>query len=207
MLVPAANLLMAVLSNIAGPFIGIPAPDQPVAAGASSTASQVTITVADGAQRVNDGQMVRYQVVVRNGGDAETPLTVKLVVSPDTVTGLQADGAAVVANAVAWKNIVGPGETRTYAVAGRVEPRGQTREFSVTACVHQRLDEPAVACATDLNALAGEQDKPARMAWLASILFGILAVAGALWLHKKVNPEPLTPANARDTLPGGAPSA
>lgn len=50
-----------------------------------------------------------------------------------------------------------------------------------------------------------------RMAWIGSIVFGILAVIGSVWLYRKVNPEPLTPQSADKPplpgpLPGGAPS-
>jgi hypothetical protein len=162
--------------------------------------------------------MVRYRVVVRNDGVVETPLTVKLTTPAHAVTGLEASdttGAAVIANAVAWKSIVGAGETRTYSLAGRVERGTRSGSLAVTVCVHDRLGAPAMACATDRNELAAAAQKDdsgaRRMAWLGSILFGILAVVGAVWLYRKVNPEPLTPATAPASLnepaqPGGAPS-
>jgi len=189
--------------------MAIPAPDQPAAAAVSSPGG-VTIAIGDGKQQVSAGQMIRYQVTVHNAGEVETPLTVMLKLPAHVVTGLEASDAAVVANAVAWKNVVGAGETRTYSLAGRVDAASRVRSLDVTACVHDRLDAPAVACATDRNKLAtAQQDDPGtrRMAWIGSIVFGILAVVGAVWLYRKVNPELLTPANAnRHTQPGGAPS-
>lgn len=198
--------------------MAIPSPDKP-AASAASLSPEVTISIADGVQQVSAGQMVRYQVVVRNSGTAEAPLTIKLTVPGRAVTGLRAEEAAVVANAVAWKNVVSPGESRTYSLSGRIEPETRQRELAVTACVHERPGAPAVACATDLNELfaAGPDDGGARrFAWIGAIAFGILAAIGALWLYRKVNPEPLTPATVQEAAlpaapvssqPGGAPSA
>ena len=57
-----------------------------------------------------------------------------------TVTALEATDAAVVANAVAWKHVLGAGETRTYSVAGRVDREATSRSLAVTACVHDRLN-------------------------------------------------------------------
>jgi len=212
--VPTANLLMAVLSYIGGPLMAIPSPDDP-AAGTSSS-PEVTVSIADGVERVSAGQMVRYSVVVRNSGAVETPLTIKLTVPANAVTGLQAEDSAVVANAVAWRNVVGVGQTRTYSVAGRIDERRSGRDLAVTACVHEGLNALAVACATERNeSPKGKADPTRRWAWAGSILFGILAVIGAVWLYRKVNPQPLTPDNALEeasmdaasSQPGGAPSA
>lgn len=193
--------------------MAIPAPDQPAA---SALPHQVTITIGDGRQEVSAGQLVRYEVMVHNFGPVEAPLTVKLTVPPKDLTKLEASEAAVVANAVAWKNVVGAGETRTYSLAGWVDRSPRSRTLAVTACVHDRLNAPAVACATDRNELFqnGTDDSGARrIAWIGSIFFGILAVVGAVWLYRKVNPEPLTPMSPatpasanKPVQPGGAPS-
>jgi hypothetical protein len=47
---------------------------------------------------------------------------------------------------------------------------------------------------TDLNTITAPRER--GLAWLASIALGLLAVAGSIWLHRKVTPELLTPANA-----------
>lgn len=50
-------------------------------------------------------------------------------------------------------------------------------------------------------------------ALLGAVFFALLTIALTVWLHRKIRPEPLTPANAhlvhqdRPTQPGGAPSA
>lgn len=192
--------------------MAIPAPDQPDDA-ASAATPEVTITIGDGKEAVSAGQIIRYQVSVHNSGGIEAPLMVRLTLPAHTITGLEAAEAAVVANAVAWKHVVGAGETRTYSLAGRVDRTARSRSLAVTACVHDRLNAPAVACATDRNevaAMEGDDAGARRMAWIGSILFGILAVIGAVWLYRKVNPEPLTPATANrgfeGAQPGGAPS-
>lgn len=160
------------------------------------------------------GHMVRYQVVVHHAGEIEAPLTAKLTLPAHAVAGLQATDAAADANAVAdanaaaGKNVVAAGHTPTYPLAGRLDRAARSRD--VTACVHDRLNAPAVACATDSNKLAAASRKDdsggRRMAWIGSIVFGILAVVGALWLYRKVNPGLLTPASAdRPAQPGGAP--
>jgi hypothetical protein len=161
--------------------------------GASAT-SDVSISVADDKERVVAGQMVRYQVIVRNTGVVEAPVEVKLTVSPQTMGALQAENATAIANAVAWKNSVGAGETTTFSLAGRVEREVSGRDIAVTACVHLKADAPAVACATDGDAVAvapTPHGGASTWVWIGSILFGLLAVAGAVWLHKKINPVPL----------------
>jgi hypothetical protein len=172
---------------------------------------EVTITIRDGHDQVSAGQTVRYDVTVHNGGAAEAPVTVKLTLPARAMTSLDAPDAAVVANAVAWRNVVGAGETRTYSLAGRIERAARDlRSLDVTACVHDQPNAPAVACATDHDSLAVAQKndtRTRRIAWIGAIIFGILAVIGAVWLYRKVNPELLTPANADKTAqPGGAPS-
>jgi hypothetical protein len=188
-----------------------PPPDQPAAAELSRP--EVTITIGDGKGQVSAGQMVRYEVVVHNASAVEAPMTIVLTVPAYAVTGLVALDAAVVANAVAWKNVVAAGQTRSYSLTGRVDRAALATSLDVTACVHDRPNAPAVACATDRNELvAAQQDGSGarRMAWLGAIVFGMLAAVGAIWLYRKVNPELLTPASddhpARPTRPGGAPS-
>jgi hypothetical protein len=186
----------------------------PPAAAPEPPSQEVTVAIGDGKDEVSAGQIVRYEVVVRNGGAVETPLTVKLTLPAHAVTTLEAADAAVIANAVAWKNVVGAGETRTYSLAGRVNSATRSRSLTVTACVHERINAPAVACATDRNELTPESapaanDDPGarRMAWIGAILFGILAVIGAVWLYRKVRPKPLTPTTVDQArLPGGTPS-
>ncbi|WP_155369937.1 hypothetical protein [Catellatospora vulcania] len=52
-----------------------------------------------------------------------------------------------------------------------------------------------------------------ELALLGAVFFALLTVALTVWLHKKIRPERLTPANAhlghneRPAQPGGAPSA
>lgn len=185
---------------------------------------------------IGDG-MVRYQVVGHNAGAVEAPLTVRLTLpahaaagleasdaatgleASDAAAGLEASDVAAVANAVEWKNIMAAGETRTHTLAGRVDRATGSRSLDVTACVHDRLNAPAAACATDRNEPASAQKDPQkdaqkddsrtrRMAWIGSIVFGILAVLGAVWLYRKVKPKLLTPTSADRPAaqPGGAPS-
>jgi hypothetical protein len=124
---------------------------------------------------------------------------------------VRADQAAIIGDAVAWKTSVAPGQATTYSLAARVEP--SLREtLEVTACIHSPGTQPALACATDSTQItsAPRQDRSVKWAWAAAIVFGLLAAAGAVWLHRKVNPPLLTPAQAaveNGTQPGGAPSA
>ena len=137
MTVPGANLLISFLSHVAGPLIAVPTPSLPPSP----------------------------EVVVRNSGTVEAPLTVKLTVPAHALTRLEASDAVVV-----------------VVVAGTTD-----------------RDELFLNRTDDAGAR--------RMAWIGSIFFGILTVIGAVWLYRKVKPEPLTPASAdKPPLPGGAPS-
>lgn len=76
-----------------------------------------------------------------------------------------------------------------------------------------------LASAAQATALAGPPTVSAapaagkELALAGAVFFAVLTVALTVWLHKKIRPERLTPANAhlahsdRPTLPGGAPSA
>lgn len=166
---------------------------------------ELAISIADNVREVSEGQRVRYHIVVMNPTQAQAPVTIRLTLPPAAVSGIQADDATVVANAIAWKKVIAAGETWTYTVAGTVSPTAQRIE--VQACLYVSAQEPALACATDLNTIAATPSV-GRFAWLAAIALGLLAVVGALWLHKKINPELLTPASAGAAAgqPGGAPS-
>jgi hypothetical protein len=160
------------------------------------TSPSVDVTIADDTTAVVNGQRLRYQITVHNPTETETPVTVRVTLS--SVTNLHADQAAVVANAVAWKNTLAPGSTRTYSVAGVVDTDTTTPDLAATACVHLAADTPAVTCDTDLNTVGATTTSPRErsFAWIASIMLGLLAVAGSIWLHRRVTPELLTPANA-----------
>ncbi len=74
---------------------------------------------------------------------------------------------------------------------------------AVTACTQDRLSAPSVACAIGCNELPAtrKDDSVARrMAWIGSIVFGILAAVGAVWLYRKINPELLTPPRLTEQL-------
>jgi uncharacterized repeat protein (TIGR01451 family) len=209
MLVPAANLLIALLFYVVDPLASITVPGEPIARGAAA-APDLTISVTEDVQRVRDGQMLRYQIEVRNAGTAEAPVIVKVTVSPAAVTELQAEDAAVLANTVAWEQRVAAGQTLTFSLSGRVDHEIKAPDISVAACRYTAADAPAATCSTELHAVAanGQSAESRRLAWIASAFFGILAVAGAVWLHRKVNPPLLTPATAEQAhLPGEAPSA
>ncbi|HCT80217.1 MAG TPA: hypothetical protein DGG94_21080 [Micromonosporaceae bacterium] len=204
--VPAAQILVAVLTHIGGPLMPLPAPE-PAYSPAEPT---VKISIADDIGEVTVGQPVRYQVIVSNTTVTEAAITVKLTLSPAMITELQSDNAAVVANAVAWKHMLPAGETRTYSVAGVVDSKVKAADLAATACVHLTAEAPALTCATDMNVVSPEST-PRTYAWLAALFLGLLAVAGSVWLQKKITPELLTPSNAAAALgddpgqPGGAP--
>jgi hypothetical protein len=201
--VPAANIVFIVLAHVGGPLMSLPPPDQPL------SHAPVPISIADDVREVRGGDRVRYEITVTNTWAAEAPVTVRLTLPEAVVTGIEAHGAAVIANAVAWKRMMAGGERRTYVVSGIVDPAVRRPDLSVTACMQVGT---ASTCTTDRN----EIDTPEpvrRLAWIAAILFGLLAVVGAIWLHKRIQPEPLAPgigpssAGTGAELPGGAPSA
>lgn len=70
------------------------------------------------------------------------------------------------------------------------------------------LAPPTAAPAAD-TMLSGERGT----AFLGAAFFALLTIALTVWLHKKIRPDLLTPANAHHaftdepTQPGGAPSA
>lgn len=203
--VPTAQILVALLAHIGGPLMQASSPDPNN--DHHHLVPEMRITVGDDLARVAVGQQLRYQVTVSNPGSTETPVTIKLTLSPDAVTSLQARDAAIVANAVAWKHLLKPGETRSYSLDGVVASRVDTPDLAVTACVHLTPEAPAVTCATDLNAIAEPaRDTSGPYTWLAAGLLALLAVIGAIWLQKKIQPPMLTPANADPGQPGGAPS-
>jgi hypothetical protein len=183
-------------------MMSIPTPDEH--AGHAPT----PISIADNARHVRGGDRVRYEITVTNTAPEEAPVTVSLTLPSAVMSRIEAQDAAVVANAVAWKRRMAGGESRTYVVSGTIDPAVSTRDLRVTACAQFGS---ASTCTTDRNQI----DTPApvrRLAWIAAIIFGLLAVAGAIWLHKRIRPEPLTPGttppNPPNTeLPGGAPSA
>ncbi|WP_203913770.1 hypothetical protein [Rhizocola hellebori] len=153
------------------------------------------ITIADDASAVVDGQPLRYQITVHNPTDTDTPITVRVTLS--SVTNLQADEATIVSNAVAWKNTLAPGSTRTYTLAGVAQTPTAAPDLAATACIYLTADTPALTCATDLDLIAAPaSDRTRTMAWLASIVLGLLSVIGAIWLDRKIRPELLTPDNA-----------
>ncbi|GAA1423685.1 hypothetical protein ACFQZ4_18010 [Catellatospora coxensis] len=67
--------------------------------------------------------------------------------------------------------------------------------------------------AAPIVALAAGPADGKEMALLGAAFFALLTIALTAWLHYKIRPERLTPANAhlahqdRPTQPGGAPSA
>jgi hypothetical protein len=205
-----ASLLVAVLSHLGGPMLGLAgtAPTDP--APPAPTGGQVGITVDDVAHRVSPGDLVNYVITVR-GGATEMPITVRLDL-PAALTELRAEGATIIGTGVAWRTTVKPAETRTYTVAGRVDRKAPAADLAVTACVHRGSDTTALSCATDLNEIV-EPPALRGLAWIGAAMFGALATVGTLWLQKRIRPELLTPANAHTLFgdapgqPGGAPSA
>jgi hypothetical protein len=190
-------MLVTLIAHIGGPLMKVPAPGADHLHPASPL---MGITIADDASAVAGGQQLRYRITVHNPTETETPITVRVTLT--SITNLQADQAAVVANAVAWKNTLAPGSTHTYTVAGVVDTRTTAPDLAATACVHLTADTPALTCATDLDTLAAPTTPRERsLAWLASIALGILAVLGAIWLERRVKPELLTPANASHDNP------
>lgn len=204
MLVPAAQIV-ALLAYVGGPLMGIPV-SEPI------HTPDLTISIADNQSTIGLGDQVRYEVTVTNETDAAAPVTIKLHLPPSTVSGLQAENAAVLANAIAWKGLLAAGQSLTYSASGSVASDTPASDLSATACVYITPEESAVTCATDINAVATVPDDSRRFAWLAAILLGLLATAGSIWLQKKVTPELLTPDNAAAAFggtpgrPGGAPS-
>lgn len=197
--VPAV-IVLALLAHVGGPFMAVSTPPSP----------EMAISITDDAHSVNEGQRIRYHVTVSNPTAQEVPVTVRLTLPP-SVTAVQANDATVVAGAVAWKKVIAGGETRTYSVAGTVSAVPSAEEIEVQACLYESADAPALMCATDRNTIAIPPDVR-QYAWPAAIVFALLAIIGALWLYRKVNPELLTPANAgaargeEPAMPGGAPS-
>jgi hypothetical protein len=186
-------MLVALIGHIGGPLMKVPTPGADHLYAASPL---MGITIADDVETVVSGQPLRYRITVHNPTETETLVTVRVTLS--SVTNLHADQAAVVANAVAWKNTLAPGSTRTYSVAGVVDTDTTTPDLAATACVHLAADTPAVTCDTDINTVGATTTSPRErsFAWIASIMLGLLAVAGSIWLHRRVTPELLTPANA-----------
>lgn len=206
--VPTAKMLVALIVYIAGPMMEVPAePEQEQTA----TPSAVAISIADDTGSVVGGQAVRYRVTISNATEVPTPVTIRLTLSSGTITELKAESAAVIANAVAWKNTLAAGTSRTYSVAGIIDAPAKAGKIAATACVHLSPEETALSCVTDLNLISAPASRERNVAWLLAILLGLLAAAGAIWLQKKITPEPLTPANADATpidnlgRPSGAP--
>ncbi|WP_117215274.1 DUF11 domain-containing protein [Allorhizocola rhizosphaerae] len=182
--------------------MAIPTPDE------QAGHAPAPISIADNTRVVRGGDRVRYEITATNPTPDEAPVTVSLTLPPTVVTRIEAQDAAVIANSVAWKRRMAGGESKTYVLSGTIDPAVRARDLRVTACVQVGT---ASTCRTDRNQI----DTPApirRLAWIAAIIFGLLAVAGALWLHKRIQPEPLAPGNTPPStpnaeLPGGAPSA
>lgn len=207
--VPAANIVFVVLAHIGGPLLIIPSPNQPQIE-PQTQVTGLTISIADSHREVSGGQKVKYRITVTNPTESEAPVTIRLTLPASAVKAIEAEDATIVANAVAWKNKIPAGQSQTYSLVGTVDTGVAVPALEATACVHVGANNEAVTCASDRN----EVSTPARSAgltWLAAILFGILAVIGAIWLQRKIQPEPLTPASAAASqspeLPGGAPSA
>lgn len=210
--VPAANIVLAVLAHIGGPLMAVPSPAEDPKPDKADSHSRMTISIADNMHEVRGGQRVRYQIMVSNPTRTEAPVTIRLTLPSSVVTSIRAEQATVVANAVAWKNRLAAGETRSYFLMGTVERRVDASDIAITACLHAASEAPALTCATDLNSVAaGPTDSPG-LTWIAAIVFGLLAAMGAVWLQKKIQPDRLTPANAASTYgeepgqPGGTPS-
>jgi hypothetical protein len=183
---PSALMLISLFAHVGGPFMELPAPPAP----------PVGITMADNTSSIAAGQTVRYRVTVK--ATESSSVTIRLTVPPGTMSSLTTTDAAVIANAVAWKADLIAGETRTFFLAGTVAP-GSAESLEAVACVHLNADAPALTCASDRNNL--QNDHLVRdYAWIASIILGLVAVLGALWLHRRIRPEFLTPANATLTI-------
>jgi hypothetical protein len=103
------------------------------------------------------------------------------VARPGPPQDVRAASASVVGRDVAWRSDTRPGSQAAFAVSATVT-------------------QPSEA-----------GDDPYWWAWAGSIFFGLFAVVSAVWLHRKTNPDLLSPQNAHHGFepgqPGGAPSA
>jgi hypothetical protein len=187
--IPAAQVLVALIAHISGPLMLFHEP-----------ASPMHVSIADHVAKVTRGQTVRYEVTVSNPSTSETPVMVKMTLSPAVLHAIEADNAAVVANAVAWKNLLNPGETRIYTVAGVLDSKVDTSDLAATACVHANADSPALTCATDLDVVAPFPSNGRWIMWSAAVALGLFAAAASIWLQRRITPPLLTPLNASEGL-------
>jgi hypothetical protein len=171
------------------------------------------VTIADDVANVRGGETVRYEVIVINPRGFALPVLVNVTLAPAVFSEIKAEDAIIVANAVAWKGVLNRGRTRVLMVVGVLHSKVDARDLAATACVHLDPDSPALACGTDLDVVVAPPDRRWIM-WTAAVALGLLAVAGSLWLQRKITPALLTPANAHaefdrpevPSQPGGAPS-
>lgn len=195
-----ASMMFAVFYQLGGPMLSLgnePAPH----------AADWHITVDNQTARTTVGDRLTYQVTVH--GTSESQVTVRVAL-PGTLRDVQAAGASVVGQHVAWRSQVQPGTEAAFAVSATVTEQSEAGDLPVTACVQLPGADDPVRCASDTTALAATDDSP-WWAWTGSIFFGLLAVVSAVWLQKKITPDLLTPQNAHHGFepgrPGGAPSA
>jgi hypothetical protein len=170
------------------------------------------ITIADDVTKVQAGQKVTYEVIVINPRGFRLPVLVNVTLAPAAFAEIKAEDALVVANAVAWKGVLNYGRTRVLMVVGILHSKVDAPDLAATACVHLSSDSPALACATDRDVIVAPPNRK-WITWGAAIALGLVAMAGSVWLQRKITPAPLTPATARaefgppdvPSQPGGAP--
>jgi len=125
------------------------------------------ITIAGDTATFANGHPVHYRVTVHNPTDTFSTIIARMTFSS-------------AANPQATHDArLRPASTVTYPVAGAAT------SLHLTA---------ALTYATNLNTITTSRER--SLAWLASLALGLLAVAGSIWLHRKVTPDLLTPANA-----------
>jgi hypothetical protein len=208
MLVPAAHVVMALIAHISGPLMGISP-----ALSSSEPPPPMQITIADDVAKVRGSETVTYEVIVVNPSGFRLPVLVQVTLAPAVFSEIRAEDGTIVANAIAWKGLLNRGRTRVLMVVGVLHSTVDAPDLAATACVHLSADTPALACATDVDTIIPPPDRR-WITWSAAIALGLVAVAGSVWLQRKVTPAPLTPASAHaefgppdvPSQPGGAPS-
>ncbi len=181
--VPGTITLIALIAHIGGPLLRMPSPD----AALYTTAPSMGITITDDTPAVATGQPSHYRVTVH------TLSTITFRVTfPSASSASSAYSASSVTDAlsVAWNNTLPTGSTHTVSSRPHLD---------ATACLHPTPDSPALTYATAPDTTTTPRER--SLAWLASLLLGLLAVAGSIWLHRKVTPDLLTPANAAHDHP------
>jgi hypothetical protein len=220
-----AQIAVSLIAHLGGPLMGVtpalsseppplsPKPPRLSSAPLSAEPPPMQITISDEVTRVRGGENVAYEVIVINPRGFRLPVLVNVTLAPAAFSEIKAEDAIIVANALTWKGVLNTGRTRVLMVSGLLRSNMDARDLAATACVHLSPDTPPLACATDLDVIVAPPNGR-WITWTAAIALGLLAVAGSVWLQRKITPALLTPASARSEFgppdvpsqPGGAPS-